>query len=68
MCAYSNFRWTRSDIGLLGVRAPSFATAIEGEANVCTRTMEWTNEKILLFIQAIETHLMLWDTANIDYQ
>ena len=49
---------------LLGVRAPSLATGTGGEASVYARTMEWTNEKILLFIQAIETHPVLWDTAK----
>ena len=45
-------------------RAPSLATGTGGEARVYARTMEWTNEKILLFIQAIETHPVLWDTAK----
>ena len=30
--------------------------------------MEWANDKIVKFIQPVETRPVLWDTANSDYK
>ena len=50
------------------MRAFSLASATGRETSVCARTMKWTNDKIIRFIQAVEMHPVLWDTSNMDYK
>ena len=50
------------------MRALGLASAAIGETSVCARTKEWTNDKIIKFIQAVEARPVLWDTSCNEYK
>ena len=50
------------------VRALSLASATGAKTSECVRTMDWTNDKMVKFIQAVQTHPVFWETTNKDFK
>ena len=50
------------------MRALSLASATGAKTSESARTMDWTNDNMVKFIQAVQTHPVLWESTNKDFK